>query len=69
MQNLLMQFKSLPEDQKLAFMKKEMVDMAEIFRNDPHKMMAEMMPACMNAMQPKGMDMEKMRSMMKNIMG
>lgn len=68
MQNLLDQFKSLPEDQKLASIKEAMADMAEIFRSDPQKMMAEMMPACMNMMKSKGMDMERMRSMMKNMM-
>lgn len=69
MQDLLKQFKSLSDDQKLAFMKEAMADMAEIFRNDPQKMMAEMMPACMNMMKSKGMDMERMRTMMKNMMG
>ena len=69
MQDLLKQFKSLSDDQKLAFMKEAMADIAEIFRNYPHKMMAEMMPACMNMMKSKGMDVERMRTMMKNIMG
>lgn len=69
MQDLLKQFKSLSDDQKLAFMKEAMADMAEIFRNDPQKMMAEMMPACMNMMKSKGMDMERMRSMMKSMRG
>lgn len=70
MQNLLDQFKSLSDDEKLAFMKAAMADMAEIFKNDPQKMMAEMMPVCMNMMKSKGMDMETMmRTMMKNMMG
>lgn len=70
MQNLLDQFKSLSDDDKLAFMKVAMADMAEIFKNDSQKMMAEMMPVCMNVMKSKGMDMEgMMRSMMKNMMG
>ena len=70
MQNLLDQFKALPDEEKLAFMKSAMPCMAEIFKNDPQKMMAEMMPVCMNVMKSKGMDMDAMmRSMMKNMMG
>jgi hypothetical protein len=69
MQNLLNEFKALSNDEKLAFMKEAMPYMAEIFANDPQKMMAEMMPFCMNMMKSKGMNMDKMRSMMKNMMG
>jgi predicted FMN-binding regulatory protein PaiB len=69
MQNLLDQFRALTEEEKLAFMKEAMPSMAEIFANDPQKMMAEMMPFCMNMMKSKGMDMDKMRSMMKAMMG
>jgi len=69
MENLLNQFKALTNDQKLAFMKEAMPLMAELFQNDPHKMMAEMMPFCMNMMKSKGMDMDRMRSMMKAMMG
>lgn len=69
MQNLLNQFKALTDDEKLAFMKEAMPWMAEIFRNDPQKMMAEMMPLCMNMMKSCGMEMDKMRSMMKAMMG
>jgi hypothetical protein len=69
MQALLDQFKTLPDDQKLAFMKEAMIDMMEIFSSNAQKMMAEMMPACMNVMKSKGMDPERMRSMMKNMMG
>jgi len=43
--------------------------MAEIFANDPQKMMAEMMPFCMNMMKSKGMDTDRMRAMMKAMMG
>lgn len=39
--------------EKLAFMKEAMSDMAEIFKNDPQKMM----PACMKAMTSKGFEM------------
>ena len=69
MQNLLDQFKALTKEEKLAFMKEVMPYMAEIFANDPQKMMAEMMPFCMNMMKSKGMDMKRMRSMMKGMMG
>lgn len=69
MLNLLNQFKALSNEEKLAFMKEAMPYMEEIFANDPQKMMAEMMPFCMNMMKSKRMDMDKMRSMMKNMMG
>ena len=69
MQNLLDQFKALTKEEKLAFMKEAMPYMAEIFANDPHKMMAEMMPFCMDMMKSKGMDMGRIRSMMKTMMG
>ena len=69
MQNLLKQFKALTNDEKIAFMKEAMAEMAEIFKNDPQKLMAEMMPVCMSMMKSKGMDMNKMRAMMKSMMG
>ena len=69
MENLLNQFKALSEDEKIAFMKEAMAEMAEIFKNDPRKMMAQVMPVCMNMMRSKGMDMDRMRTMMKNMMG
>jgi len=69
MQNLLNQFKALTNEEKLAFMKEAMPYMAEVFANDPQKMMAEMMPFCMNMMKSKGMDTDRMRAMMKAMMG
>lgn len=69
MEHLLNQFKALTAEEKLAFMKEAMPLMAEVFGNDPQKMMAEMMPFCMNMMRSKGMDMDRMRSMMKGMMG
>ena len=68
MQNLLNQFKALSKEEKQAFMKEAMPYMAEIFTNDPQKMMAEMMPFCMGWMKSCGMDMEKMRSMRRSMM-
>ena len=69
MQTLLHQFKALTNDEKLAFMKEAMSDMAEIFKSDPQKMMSEMMPACMKAMTSKGVEMGPMQAMMKKMMG
>lgn len=69
MQTLVNQFKALSKDEKIAFMKEAMSDMAEIFKDDPQKMMSEMMPACMKAMTSKGVDMGPMQAMMKNMMG
>lgn len=62
-------FMALTKEEKLAFMKEAMPYMTEIFGNDPQKMMTEMMPVCMNVMKSKGMDMDKMRAMMKRMMG
>ena len=61
-------FKALTNDEKLAFMKEAMPYMAEIFKNDPQKMMSEMMPFCMNVMKSKDMGMDKMHAMMKSMM-
>jgi hypothetical protein len=69
MENLLKQFKALSKEEKLAFMKEAMPYMAEVFANDPPKMMATMMPLCMNMMKSKGIDMDRMRSMMKAMTG
>lgn len=67
--DLLTLFKSLSDDEKLAFMKEAMTCVAEIFQNDPQKMMDEMMSACIKAMASKGMNMDMMRVMMKGMMG
>jgi hypothetical protein len=69
MQDLLNRFKALTNDEKIAFMKEAMPYMAEIFENDPQKMMAEIMPVCMNMMKSKGMNVDKMHAMMKSMMG
>ncbi len=69
MEKVLNDFKALTDEEKIAFMKQAMPLMAEAFGNDPRKMMGEMMPFCMNMMQSRGMDMDRMRSMMKGMMG
>lgn len=63
MQDLLRQFQSLTDDEKLAFMKEAMNNMADIFQKYPQKMMGEMMPACMKVMGTKGMNMDMLRMM------
>ena len=45
-----------------------MPHMMEVFGKGPQKMMGEMMPFCMTMMKSKGMDMERMRTMMKGMM-
>jgi hypothetical protein len=42
--------------------------LCEVFREDPQKMMAEMMPLCREMMESCGMDMEKMRGPMAIMM-
>jgi len=69
MEKLINGFKTLSEVERLALMKEFTLSVADIFAQYPQKMMAEMMPFCMNMMKSKGMDMDRMRSMMKNMMG
>jgi len=69
MEKVLNDFKALNNEAKIAFMKAAMPLMWEAFGNDPRKMMGEMMPFCMNMMQSRSMDMDRMRSMMKGMMG
>ncbi len=61
-------FQGLSSQQKLAFFKQAMPAMCEVFREDPQKMMNEMMPLCREMMESCGMDMEKMRAMMQMMM-
>jgi hypothetical protein len=61
-------FQELSPQDKLAFFKKVMPAMCEVFREDPQKMMTEMMPLCREMMESCGMDMEKMRGMMQIMM-
>lgn len=68
-EKLVNDFKALTNDEKFAFMKEVMPFMAEIFSNDPQKMMAEMMPFCMNMMRSKGIEMDRMRAMMERKIG
>lgn len=57
-------FHTLSPEDKLSFFKAIMPALCEIFKNDPQKMMSEMMPLCREMMQSCGMDMDKMRQMM-----
>ena len=68
MKNLLDQFKALTQEEKLAFMKEAMPLLAEEFGNEPQKMMAQIMPVCMNIMKSKGFEMDKMQTMMQGMM-
>lgn len=71
MEDLINQFKALTKDEKLAFMKEAMAELAKSLGNNPQNMMAAMMPICMNLM--KSMDiqgmMPDMQGMMKTMMG
>ena len=69
MEKLINGFKTLSEVERLALMKEFTPSIPKIFASDPQKMMSEMMPFCMNMMRSRGMDMDRMRSMMKNMMG
>ncbi|MFZ5587699.1 MAG: hypothetical protein ACOZHQ_17400 [Thermodesulfobacteriota bacterium] len=69
MQTILEQFKALSDEEKLAFMKQAMPILAGVFGKNPGRMMAEMMPFCMQMMPPGGMAPDQMRAMMKGMMG
>lgn len=71
MQDLINQFKALTKDEKLAFMKEAMPELAKSLENNPQNMMAEMMPICMNVMKSMNMQgtMPDMQGMMKTMMG
>jgi hypothetical protein len=69
MKTILDQFKALSAEEKLAFMKQAMPIMAETFGQAPGKMMAEVMPLCMSMMGKEGMGPDRMRNMMKEMMG
>lgn len=64
---LMKEFHELSVQDKLAFFKKIMPALCENFKNDPQKMMGEMMPLCREMMQTCGMDMEQMRRMMNRM--
>ena len=68
-EKILDEFKSLNNKEKVTFMKEAMPFMTEILRNNPQKIMTEMMPACMKAMKSKSMNMDMMQEMMKGMMG
>jgi len=69
MKSVLEQFKAFTKEERIAFMKEAMPLMLEDFGRDPKKMMAEMMPVCMNMMGSTGFGMDRMRDMMKTMMG
>jgi len=68
-EKMINDFKAFSNEEKIEFMKQAMPLMAEVFGNDPQKMMSEMMPVCMKFMKSKGMDMNMMQGMMKEMMG
>ena len=69
MEKLINGFKTLSEVERLALMKEFTPSIPKIFTNDPQQMMSDMMPFCMNMMKSKGMEMDRMHSMMESMMG
>jgi hypothetical protein len=66
-QDLKKRFTALMEDENVAFVKEAMSEMVKIFGNAPKRMTLEMVPLCTNMIKSK--DMDKMRSMVKGMMG
>jgi membrane protein insertase Oxa1/YidC/SpoIIIJ len=54
---LTAQFQKLSATEKIAFFKTVMPTLCELFKNDPQRMMAEMMPLCREMMQSCSADM------------
>jgi len=63
-EDLKHKFDNLGDEEKIEFMKLIMPSFREIFRKNPEKMMAEMMPFCEDMMKSCGMDMQGMMKMM-----
>jgi hypothetical protein len=66
-QDLKKRFTALMEDEKVAFVKEAMSEMVKIFGNAPKRMTLAMVPFCTNMIKSK--DMDKMRSMVKGMIG
>jgi hypothetical protein len=62
-EDLKRKFDNLSDEEKIEFMKLMMPSFGEIFRKNPEKMMAEMMPVCGDMMKSCGMDMQGMMKM------
>jgi hypothetical protein len=62
-EDLKHKFDKLGDEEKIEFMKVIMPSFKEIFRKNPEKMMAEMMPFCGGMMKSYGMDMQGMMKM------
>jgi hypothetical protein len=63
-EDLKHKFDTLADEEKIEFMKLIMPSFREIFRKNPEKMMAEMMPFCRDMMKSCGMDMQGMMKVM-----
>jgi hypothetical protein len=58
-------FDNLSAEDKIAFLKTIMPDICALFREEPRRMMAEMMPLCRQMMEGCDVDMQQMMSMMQ----
>lgn len=64
LEELTAAFDELTPSDKFAFFKTVMPALCEALREDPQRMMAEMMPLCREMMQGCGIDPQTMMSMM-----
>ncbi len=62
-EDLKLKFDNLSDEEKIEFMKLIMPSFRGIFRKNPEKMMAEMMPFCGDMMKSCGMEMQGMMKM------
>lgn len=58
-------FDSLSADDKITFLQTIMPSVCDLFREDPQRMMAEMMPLCRQMMEGCDVDMQQMMAMMQ----
>ena len=61
-------FHKLSNEEKLNFIKSIAPEICQAFMENREELMGEMMPFCMNAMNTGKMDMNKMKSMWKDMM-
>lgn len=67
MENIKTEFDKLTDDDKLDFFKVIMPSMCRIFKQNPQKVMGEMMPFCIEVMKDCNMDMSQMIDMMNKM--
>lgn len=67
MEKMMAEFDKLTDEEKIDFFKVSMPSICRIFKQNPQKVMGEMMPYCKEVMKDCNMDISQMMSMMNKI--